>query len=305
MATPAQIAANRRNAQASTGPRSPEGKIHSAANATKFGLFTAENYVRPLEQSEYDALTAALWADLAPAGAIEDMLAAEVVRCAWRLRRCVAAEASLVEIAQMHHDQKAERDPRYLTREPVDPHICQTFTQWQTAIDRARGQAQSCLRRAMADLASRQTERFIRLELPSSADPATLGLANIRQIADVASRQASRQQKAERAVGDHALNQLMQQLQADDQFVKASLAQFHQSQAVAHHAGNRHPRTDQPRAEQNEAAPSIAPAHPEFTERTQSAPPPLARNALCPCHSGQKYKRCCGRNAPAVLQNAA
>jgi hypothetical protein len=26
-----------------------------------------------------------------------------------------------------------------------------------------------------------------------------------------------------------------------------------------------------------------------------------ARNAPCPCGSGQKHKRCCGRNAPAVL----
>ncbi|MGJ5818520.1 SEC-C metal-binding domain-containing protein [Paludibaculum fermentans] len=27
------------------------------------------------------------------------------------------------------------------------------------------------------------------------------------------------------------------------------------------------------------------------------------RNAPCPCGSGEKYKRCCGRNAPAVLQS--
>ncbi len=29
------------------------------------------------------------------------------------------------------------------------------------------------------------------------------------------------------------------------------------------------------------------------------------RNALCPCGSGNKYKRCCGRNAPPVLGKAA
>jgi hypothetical protein len=39
------------------------------------------------------------------------------------------------------------------------------------------------------------------------------------------------------------------------------------------------------------------PPTPDSTERTQSTP----RNAPCPCGSGQKYKRCCGRNAPAVL----
>jgi hypothetical protein len=32
---------------------------------------------------------------------------------------------------------------------------------------------------------------------------------------------------------------------------------------------------------------------------------PIARNAPCPCKSGEKYKRCCGRNAPPVLSRAA
>jgi hypothetical protein len=30
-----------------------------------------------------------------------------------------------------------------------------------------------------------------------------------------------------------------------------------------------------------------------------------ARNAPCPCHSGEKFKRCCGKNAPPVLGMAA
>jgi hypothetical protein len=29
--------------------------------------------------------------------------------------------------------------------------------------------------------------------------------------------------------------------------------------------------------------------------------PQIARNALCPCNSGEKYKRCCGKTAPPVL----
>ncbi len=46
---------------------------------------------------------------------------------------------------------------------------------------------------------------------------------------------------------------------------------------------------------------------PEFTKRTQTPPPPApetARNAPCPCGSGQKYKRCCGENAPPHLYAA-
>jgi hypothetical protein len=48
------------------------------------------------------------------------------------------------------------------------------------------------------------------------------------------------------------------------------------------------------------------------TKRTESAAPQptppgvqIGRNAPCPCNSGQKYKRCCGQNAPAILHHAA
>jgi uncharacterized protein YchJ len=34
-------------------------------------------------------------------------------------------------------------------------------------------------------------------------------------------------------------------------------------------------------------------------------PAPIPRNAPCPCKSGEKYKRCCGRAAPRVLRRAA
>ena len=42
----------------------------------------------------------------------------------------------------------------------------------------------------------------------------------------------------------------------------------------------------------------------EMTEETQSQPAGIPRNAQCPCGSGQKHKRCCGRNAPPILKAA-
>lgn len=36
-------------------------------------------------------------------------------------------------------------------------------------------------------------------------------------------------------------------------------------------------------------------------QTTPQTTPQTPRNALCPCGSGTKYKRCCGTNAPAVL----
>ncbi|MCC6591413.1 MAG: SEC-C domain-containing protein, partial [Bryobacterales bacterium] len=40
-------------------------------------------------------------------------------------------------------------------------------------------------------------------------------------------------------------------------------------------------------------------------ETKSPQPPQVGRNTPCPCGSGQKYKRCCGVNAPPILNNAA
>jgi len=161
MATAAQLAANRKNAKSSTGPRTSEGKQASAANATKFGLFTNTNYVQPLEQDEYDQLTAGLWDELRPVGHIEDMLAAEIIRCAWRLRRCAVSEGYMVGLTQRNQFKDYHLDEVKRRSQPADPVFhCYSDTT-QAAIDRARSQAQSCQRRAMSDLAARQTERFL------------------------------------------------------------------------------------------------------------------------------------------------
>jgi hypothetical protein len=48
-------------------------------------------------------------------------------------------------------------------------------------------------------------------------------------------------------------------------------------------------------------------SHPNasFTIPTQSAPGQTPRNSPCTCGSGLKFKRCCGKGAPAVLNLAA
>ena len=50
MASPAQLAANRRNAQKSTGPRTAEGKKRASLNALKHGM-TAKTVVLPHESA--------------------------------------------------------------------------------------------------------------------------------------------------------------------------------------------------------------------------------------------------------------
>jgi len=39
-------------------------------------------------------------------------------------------------------------------------------------------------------------------------------------------------------------------------------------------------------------------------QKTETPQPQVPRNSPCPCGSGEKYKRCCGRGAPPVLSRA-
>ena len=82
-----QLAANRRNAQKSTGPRTPEGKSVVAQNALTHG-FTASSPILPNEDpAAYDAFKARLTGELNPVGHVENMLAERIVELAWRLKR--------------------------------------------------------------------------------------------------------------------------------------------------------------------------------------------------------------------------
>jgi len=86
MTTEKQINANRQNAQKSTGPRTAEGKAAVSQNAVKHGLFT-DSLIRGENPAVYEAFHDEMLADLAPAGAVETMLAERVISLWWRLRR--------------------------------------------------------------------------------------------------------------------------------------------------------------------------------------------------------------------------
>jgi hypothetical protein len=160
MATQAQTDANRRNAKASTGPKTEETKARSARNSQKFGLFATNNCVQPHEQEEYESFCGALWAELAPLGSVEEVTAAEFVRSAWRLRRCAMAEERLGWWAYRIHTApalEAGREPPSIP--PSDPVIYPECLPVQASIDRARTSAQNGMRRAKADLDKLQARR--------------------------------------------------------------------------------------------------------------------------------------------------
>ena len=87
MSTQAQILANRRNAQKSTGPRTPQGKAAVSQNAVKHGLLTRQNVISSESQADFDLYREQMLAELAPAGPMESMLAERIVTLSWRLKR--------------------------------------------------------------------------------------------------------------------------------------------------------------------------------------------------------------------------
>jgi len=87
MASVAQIQANRLNAQKSTGPRTVAGKERASQNAVKHGLLAREAVIQGEDPEEFERYREQMLESLAPAGAVEAMLAERVVGLSWRLRR--------------------------------------------------------------------------------------------------------------------------------------------------------------------------------------------------------------------------
>jgi len=96
MASEAQIAANRANAQRSTGPRTEAGKAASAQNGLKHGLCAKEAVLPYEERDGWEALLADLKERWKPVGPQETALVEEYAGCSWRLRRALLMEAGML-----------------------------------------------------------------------------------------------------------------------------------------------------------------------------------------------------------------
>jgi hypothetical protein len=108
----AQLAANRANAQHSTGPLTPEGRAISSRNALKAGL-TGRTVLLPTDDAaEYNRRLDSALACHAPETEEEQILVQSLVDIDWRLNRIVSLESGIyakgtLEFADAHTDQPA------------------------------------------------------------------------------------------------------------------------------------------------------------------------------------------------------
>src|SRR5438270_1832286 len=98
MSSPAQISANRNNAQNSAGPTSPDGKKRASLNAWRHGL-TAQTVLLPQEDmAAYRALRQSFFDQFQPATALENEMVGRLADNQWRLNRCASLEHALFAI---------------------------------------------------------------------------------------------------------------------------------------------------------------------------------------------------------------
>lgn len=108
MTSEAQLAANRNNAQLSTGPKTEEGKRRSALNACRHVLTGQVTAMTDEDRAAHDEFSAAMLKDLVPEGAVETQLAQRIATDSWRLNRISAIEENLFALGFEEHGGKIE-----------------------------------------------------------------------------------------------------------------------------------------------------------------------------------------------------
>jgi hypothetical protein len=91
-----KIAANQRNALASTGPKSPTGKASSSKNATRHGLFAKSVVADHEDRGAFVALLDDLRRQFDPQTELEQHLTEKLAIAIWRGRRLAIAETAQI-----------------------------------------------------------------------------------------------------------------------------------------------------------------------------------------------------------------
>jgi hypothetical protein len=105
-----QLAANRANAQLSTGPKSEEGKRRSSLNARRHNLTGQVTAMTEEDRMAHDAFAEALIESMAPEGALELQLAQRIATDSWRLNRSSAIEENIFALGFTDHGDDIDVD---------------------------------------------------------------------------------------------------------------------------------------------------------------------------------------------------
>jgi hypothetical protein len=117
-----RLAANRKNARKSTGPKTSAGKAASSRNAVTHGVLAAAPVLPGLESLEdWEGHRAGVVESLAPVGYIENLLAERIALLSWRLRRVVRYEVEVATASAATAEMDMEDQAKFGSGKPEDP----------------------------------------------------------------------------------------------------------------------------------------------------------------------------------------
>jgi hypothetical protein len=107
MASERQIAANRKNALRSTGPKTQAGKARASLNALKFGIYSAHFLTPDENEEDFLRLMRTYLAHYQPRGEMEELQVLELLQHQWRLGRYARMEAEILTVHGYERDGNA------------------------------------------------------------------------------------------------------------------------------------------------------------------------------------------------------
>jgi len=184
MATDKQIAANRLNAQKSTGPNTPEGRAAVRLNGVKHGLFAQTLVLKGESESDFNALLESYEAEHSPTTPTEEALVQQLTMAMWRLRRLYHAEAAFFAKERKFHaewDRAKQYDGHTLTGIAIslNQNTDATFRRQEAALERS-------FYRALHELQRLRAQRS-KLALDSHVAAPAKPQASARGISDLQS----------------------------------------------------------------------------------------------------------------------
>ena len=162
MSSAAQIDANRRNAQLSTGPQTDAGKQTSSQNSFRHGLASAKVVLPHEDPAAFEELKNALLDDYKPAGAVELELVSLLAAAMWRLKRAnrvhdvyldqtlgqASSDEALAALISSINDQGFAKIERY--RAQAERAFYRALKEVQRAQDARRKQEVAAAKKQMA-----------------------------------------------------------------------------------------------------------------------------------------------------------
>ncbi|MBA4132993.1 MAG: hypothetical protein C0519_16425 [Hyphomicrobium sp.] len=119
MASDRQIAANRRNALLSTGPRTEAGKANSRRNALDHGLRAEQLLLDGEDPVVFEMLRDELFEEFAPVTAYEVQLVDRLTSLVWRLRRVAEFETAILKWMDYRQAVMHDREPHDTAAQPT------------------------------------------------------------------------------------------------------------------------------------------------------------------------------------------